>query len=179
MQITASLLTKKYSDKTNIEDLDDPIMVDFMNGCSCETFNELSFSISQHKVKNVFIQKKNKKEEIQTISFVYQQVFNFPGNNDEIKVFVSKNSFDSVLNILHSDCDLHHSHVTGKIIGYTHNFCNQKVRENKKRLQPLRTTFSYLTFFVMKDLRLCVWRTKNLNIGGKGINNPNYLNIGD
>ena len=27
--------------------------------------------------------------------------------------------------------------------------------------------------------RLSVWRTKNLSIGGKGINNLNYANIGD
>ena len=40
MQITANLLTKKYSDKANIEDLDNPIMVDFMNGCSFETIDE-------------------------------------------------------------------------------------------------------------------------------------------
>ena len=31
----------------------------------------------------------------------------------------------------------------------------------------------------MKGLRLCVWRTKNLNIGGRGINNLNYANIAD
>ena len=31
----------------------------------------------------------------------------------------------------------------------------------------------------MKGLRLCVWRTKNLRIGGKGINNLNYANIAD
>ena len=31
----------------------------------------------------------------------------------------------------------------------------------------------------MKGLRLSVWRTKNLSIGGKGISNLNYANIGN
>ena len=31
----------------------------------------------------------------------------------------------------------------------------------------------------MKGLRLCIWRTKNLSIGGKGINDLNYANLAD
>ena len=31
----------------------------------------------------------------------------------------------------------------------------------------------------MKGVRLCIWRTKNFNIGGKSINDINYANISD
>ena len=73
-------------------------------------------------------------QQLQTISFVYRQLFNFPGIKSEIEVFVSRNYFDSVLNILYSDCVIHHSHVTGKIIGYAHNFCNQNTKKQKHNI---------------------------------------------
>ena len=75
---------------TDLENLDDPIMQDFMNECGFEVSSELSFSISQHKVTNI-IAKKAKTQQLQAISFVYQQLFNFPDNEEEIKVFVVKN----------------------------------------------------------------------------------------
>ena len=71
-------------------------------------------------------------EQIKTILFVYQQIFDFPGYNQEINVFISKKFLNSVLNLLHSEVVLHHLHITGKIIGYSHDFCNLKVIENKK-----------------------------------------------
>lgn len=61
---------------------------------------------------------------------------------------------------------IHHSHVTGKINGYAHDFCNQKVRENKKVILVFpHNIFSFNFFFVLKSIRLCVWKTKQLNIG--------------
>ena len=88
--------------------------------------------------------------------------------------------FDSILNILYGDYVIHHSHITSKIIGYQHNFCNQKVRENKNAISVIaHNLFRFDFFLVMKGLRLCVWRTKNLNIGGKSINDINYVNISD
>ena len=78
--------------------------------------------------------------------------------------------FDSVLNIFYSDCVIHYSQVTGKIVGYTHNFFNQK--------NNIRNGVFFI-FFVMKGLRFCVWKTNNLRIGGKEINNISYVNIAD
>ena len=81
---------------------------------------------------------------------------------------------------MYGDQVIHHSHITGKIIGNAHNFCNQKIRENKNTISIFaHNLFSYDFFFVMKGLRLSVWRTKNLSIGGKGINDINYANISD
>ena len=33
---------------------------------------------------------------------------------------------------------LHHSHITGKIVGYAHNFCNARVRKNNMEI-PVTT----------------------------------------
>lgn len=38
--------------------------------------------------------------------------------------------------------------------------------------------FGFDVFLVVKGIRPCVWRTKNLSIGGSNLINVNYVNIG-
>ena len=58
-----------------------------------------------------------------------------------------------------------HSHVTGEVIGYAHKFCNKKIRENHNIVPVfVHNLFSFDFFFVLKGIRLCIWRTKQLNI---------------
>ena len=150
IKTSTSLITKKHSTGTNIEDIQNNlIMIDFMNQGGFETFDKFLTLISQHKVNNVTA-KKLKTDQIETISFVYKTLFNFPGKKSEIEIFVSRNFFDSVLNIFYSDCVIHHSHVTGKIIGFAHNFCNQEVRENKRTISVMaHNLFRFDFSFVM------------------------------
>ena len=56
---------------------------------------------------------------LQIYAFVYQRIMDFPRG-----CFVHK--------IINVKAHLHHSHITGNIIGYAHNFCNAKVCEKKK-----------------------------------------------
>ena len=77
------------------------------------------------------------------------------------------------------EINIHHSHVAGNIIGYAYNFCNDKVKENYKQTISVfaRNLFRF-------DFFLCVERLENvcvedLNMGGKGIRNLSYTNIGD
>ena len=44
--------------------------------------------------------------------------------------------FETIHKIVNGKVHLHHSHVTGKITGYVHDFCNMKMRENQ-------TSFTY------------------------------------
>ena len=46
----------------------------------------------------------------------------FPQNKFEMKTVVTKDFFKSVRNLLYGSHIIHHSHVTGKIVGYTHDF---------------------------------------------------------
>ena len=48
-----------------------------------------------------------------------------------------------------------------------------------KRFQFLRIIFLDLIFFLLKGLRMRIWMSKILNMGGKGIKNLNYANIAD
>ena len=72
------------------------------------------------------------------------------------------------------------SHVTGEISGYVHDFCNKKIRENNNLIPVFsHNSFSFDFFFVVKGIRLCVWRTKQLNIGGMNLTNVQYTNMGN
>ena len=46
---------------------------------------------------------------------------------------LSEKCVENVKGILYNKTHFHHSHITGEIIGYSHNFCNFRVRENKKK----------------------------------------------
>ena len=108
-----------------------------MNECGFDTFSDLLTEISQLKINK-----------IKTISFVYQHIFNFSGHEQEIKVFVSKNFIDSILNILYSNCVLHQSLIKRKIIGFAHKFCNQKVKENKQTVSVFAHNLFRFDFFL-------------------------------
>ena len=74
---------------------------------------------------------------------------------------------------------VHHSHLTGKIYGYAHNFCNMKVRENQ--FQFFCITHSFFGFdmlFLIKEIRLSFWGTKDINVGGSGLMSINFAIIG-
>ena len=43
---------------------------------------------------------------------------------------LSKSFIENLKGITKNKVNVHHSHVTGEVIGYTHSYCNLKVREN-------------------------------------------------
>ena len=67
----------------------------------------------------------------------------------------------------------------GKIIGYAHDFCKIKVRENKDIFSCItHNFFGFDMYFPIKGIRLSVWETKDINIGGTGLTNINFASIG-
>ena len=66
----------------------------------------------------------------------------------------------------------------GKIIGYANDFCNAKVRENKDVLTCIaHNFFEFDVYFSMKRIRLSVWETKDINIGGTRLTNISFASI--
>ena len=104
----------------------------------------------------------------------------FPQNKFEIKTVVTKEFFNNVRDLIYGRYLIYYSHVTGEIIGYTHDFCNKKIRENKNLIPVFaHNLFSFDFFFVVKGIQQCVWRTKQLYTGGVNLTNVQYANIGN
>ena len=64
----------------------------------------------------------------------------------------SNNFLSNLAGIMSNKPVVHHSHVSGKIIGFVHDFCNQKVRETITLFLLLLTINFVSTFsFSRKD----------------------------
>ena len=117
---------------------------------------------------------------LQIYAFVYQRIMDFPRGCFDYETLTTNDLFDSVHKIINVKTHLHHSHITGNIIGYADDFCNAKVRENKDMLTFIAHNFFHFDmFFSLKRIRLLVWETKDINSGGTNLTNINYLTIGN
>ena len=140
-----------------------------------ENFEELKDAISMVKVKST---SKISKFKIQIYAFFYKYIMNFPNTEFESDAFTTKNFFQFVHKLINVKIHLHHSHITGEIKGYVHDFCNWIVKENKDVLPCIAHNFFKFDFyFMIKNLRLSVLRTKDVNIGGNNLTDINYASI--
>ena len=83
-----------------------------------------------------------------------------------------------LINLLYIYTDrhvVHRSHVTGKIIGHAHEYCNINFRENYYTIPVIaQNQFRFDFFLFLKGFRPSVWETTDINIGGK---NPSSINF--
>ena len=154
-------------------------LIDFCNKfCKdCVDFIELKGKISNIEIKS---KQKTKilKFTLQLYAFVYQRLMCFPTTKFECERVTTRNLFEYIHKIINVKINLHHSHITGKIIGYVHDFCNLQVRENKDLVPCIaHNFFKFDMIFFIKAIRLSVWRTKDINIGGKNLTDLNYASI--
>ena len=94
---------------------------------------------------------------LQIYAYLYDELFCFPPDTDFDTEF-----FNHVHNQITQKIHLHHSHITGEIIGYTHDFCNKKVIE---------------LWFFMKGFSKTSWCSKELSAGGTNLTNLNFANL--
>ena len=67
------------------------------------------------------------------ICFIYSAIMGVC-QADKVKCTpISETFVENVKGILYNKTHINHSHITGDIIGYSHSFCNFRVRENKKK----------------------------------------------
>ena len=143
----------------------------------CTDFIEVKEKVSDVEVKSKQTTK-IPKFTLQLYAFVYQRIMRFPKTNFEIKTVTTSNLFEFVHKIINVKINLHHSHITGKIISYIHDFCNLQVRENKDVIPCIvHNFFNFDMIFLLKTVRLSVWRTKDIHIGGKNLTDLNYASI--
>ena len=114
------------------------------------------------------------------ISFIYSSLIKFV-ETDKVKgIPMSKNFIENLKGIMRNKAYIHHSHISEKIIGYTHSNCSYKVRENRVQISVVaHNLFRFDFFFLLKGLTADVWRTRDISIGGKNPTNINFANIGN
>lgn len=114
------------------------------------------------------------------MAVVYTIIKQFPDDDFIIPNIVTKNFFKSVCNITIVKIFLHHSNATGKIHGYEYDFCNRKASENRNLFRRAQHTTSLCSvFYLVKGIRLSVWRIKDFCIGRSNLTYVNFPNLGE
>ena len=104
----------------------------------------------------------------------------FPASKFEIKTVVTKEFFNNVGDLIYGGYIRNTSFTRDRWNNWLRGFCNKKKRENNNLILAFtHNLFSFDFFFVVKGIRFCVWRTKQLNIGGTNVTNVQYANIGN
>lgn len=149
-----------------------------------EDLGNMYSTISEFKedVDSVAVARKFGKYEFldKIISFIYSTLIKFV-ETDQVKGMpMSKIFVDNSKGIMRDKTHIHHSLVSGKIIGYAHSYCNYRVRENKPKLSIIaHNLFRFDFFFLLKGLRAGVWKTRDITIGGTNPTNINFTIIGN
>ena len=104
------------------------------------------------------------------ICFSPQSVYN---------VLTTKKFFNHVHNQIKMKVNIHHSHITGEIQGYAHDFCNTRVVELEKSEIPCiaHNLFGFDFFHFMKGFSTTAWCSKELSAGGTNLTHLKFASI--
>ena len=142
-----------------------------------DSFEQIKEDIEIVEIKG-YTNSKIPKFSLQIYAFVYDKIMKFPFSQFEYETVTTSNLFVSVHRIINAKIHLHHSHVTGQVKGYAHDFCNWTVRENHDVVPCIaHNFFKFDMFFLLKGIRLSVWRTDDIRIGGNNMVDINYAQI--
>ena len=79
-----------------------------------------------------------------------------PESNFMYNTITTANFFRNMHHLIKVKIHLHHSHITGEILGFIlHDFCNWTVRENKSDIAMIaHNLFGFDMFFLLKWYRV-------------------------
>ena len=112
-------------------------------------------------------------------AFVYNLLRYFPPKEIRYETFTTNSFFINVHRLIKMNIHLHYSHVTCKILGYAHDFCNAKVTEKGEPDIPViaHNLFGFDLYYFIKGYIASIWCSKELNIGGNKLTHSNFSNI--
>ena len=105
-------------------------------------------------------------------------MINFPRSDINYETITTNKFFINVHRLIKVKFHLHHSHITGKIQGYAHDFCNTAVIEKTTPDIPFiaHNLFGFDLHYFIKAYIASACCSKSLNIGGT---NPTQVNFGN
>ena len=164
------------------EDIFDDKLRDFLTE-TCPAHSDciedgLVREIKAYDVKNTG-KTKIPKFTLKIYAFIYDVLMDFPPCKfDEVKTVTARGFLSKFYKVVTSKVHIHHSHVTGEIHGYAHDFCNWQVRENNTMVSLIGHNFlGFDIFFMVKGFRASCWGTTELSMGRANLTNFNFANI--
>ena len=97
-----------------------------------EEIDEIKNVINKTEIKNISNGYKNvPKFNLKVYAYVYDELICFPRSDIEYETITAKKIFTNVHRLIRGKFHLHHSHITGQIFGYAHDFCNTMLAERE------------------------------------------------
>ena len=103
MLIIVVLLNTNYSKETDVEDISDFCIIEFINEYGFENFEDLFLEIKNTQVKNGKWEDRKDFKLNKIITLVYSSIMEFSQKKFEIKTVVTKEFFNNVRGL--SDCN--------------------------------------------------------------------------
>ena len=97
------LLNTNYSKETDVEDISDFCIIEFINEYGFENFEDLFLEIKNTQVENAKWEDRKDFKLNKMITLVYSSIMEFPQKKIEIKTVVTKEFFNNVRDL--SDCN--------------------------------------------------------------------------
>ena len=117
-----------------------------------ETFNCLREDIERIQIPRKLYAKNQEIFKEKMIAFLNSSFISFC-TTDKIKgIPVSPKLIANIMAILNNKRCIHHSHITGEIVGYAHSFCNEQVRENYYKIPVIERNLFRFDFFSLKSV---------------------------
>lgn len=100
-------------------------MLEDLNNCY-EAFEELRKDTEHISVPKKPWRKENPNISEKIIAFLYSNMISFCRTVKVKGVPLSKKFISNINHIMENTHCIHHSHISGEILGYAHTFCNKK-----------------------------------------------------
>ena len=145
----------------------------------CYDYSFIKDEIMLTDIKNIVKHCGNiPKFRLKIYAYVYNELVQFPLGID-FDCLTSKKIFQHVHNQITHKVHLHHSHITGQIIGCSHSFCNKQVLELERPEIPCiaHNLFGFDFWFFMKGFSTTSWCSTQLTAGGTNLTNLNFANL--
>ena len=138
-----------------------------------DSIDDIKNHIMKTEIKNALSTsyKKALKFNLKIYAFVYDELVYFRKSDIQYETFSTKKFFIHVHRLIKMKIHLHHSHITGKTIGYSHDFCNTTVVEKTSPDIPViaHNLFGFDLYYFIKGYIVSAWCSKSLNIAGNNL----------
>ena len=96
-----------------------------------EEISEIKNAINKTEIKNALsaTHRNVPKFNLKVYAYVYDELVCFPRSDIDYETITTNKFFTNVHRLIRGKFHLHHSHITGKIFGYAHYFCNTTLAE--------------------------------------------------
>ena len=131
---------------------------DFLQtNCAGYNLEELRNEIDKTDIKNITKNTdsyKITKFHLKLYAFIYNKLVVFLEADIANETVTKDKFFGNVYRMIKVKMHLHHSHVTGKILGYGHDFCSWRLRENKTEfVVSAHNFFGFDMFYLLKGFQ--------------------------